>query len=142
MLDSNVLVALLVDTHQHHPASMEMLERYPELRFAVAAHSFAEAYSTVTRQSERIGFGFPPETAWAAIESFRAGTNLVGLTPPQSFDAIRDYARRGGMGPRVYDRLIGEAAIAHAIPAIVTWNVGHMRDLFPGLRIATPEEFA
>ncbi len=29
----------------------------------------------------------------------------------------------------------------HAIPRIVTWNVGHLRSLFPKLTIITPKDF-
>jgi hypothetical protein len=109
--------------------------------FAVAAHSYAEAYSTLTRRGERTPFQFTPEEAWAALESVRAVTALVGLTAPQTFEAIRAYAGSGGIGARLYDRLIGEAAVAHGIPGIVTWNVGHMRSLFPNLSVSTPTQF-
>jgi hypothetical protein len=68
-------------------------------------------------------------------------TSLIGLTAPQTFDAIRSFAQRGGIGARLYDRLIGEAAVTHAIPQILTWNVGHMRGLFPKLTVATPKDF-
>ena len=63
------------------------------------------------------------------------------MTAPQTFHAIRRYAQGGGIGARLYDRLIGEAAAAHAIPQIVTWNGGHMRSLFPKLTITTPKDF-
>ncbi len=69
-------------------------------------------------------------------------TSLIGLTASQTFDSIRIYAQGGGIGARLYDLLIGEAAIAHAIPRIVTWNVGHMRGLFPDLTIMTPRDFS
>ena len=57
-------------------------------------------------------------------------TILLGLTAPQTFDAIRSYSQTGGVGARLYDRLIGETAVVHGIKAIVTWNVGHMQSLF------------
>ena len=110
------------------------------MRFAVAAHSYAEAYSTLTRRGQHAPFRFSPEEAWAALESVRGVTSLVGLTAAQSFDAIRSYAQAGGVGARLYDRLIGEAAAVHGIPAIMTWNAGHMRSLFPALRVMTPGE--
>ena len=72
----------------------------------------------------------------------RAITGLVGLTAAQTFEAIGAYAASGGIGPRLYDALIGGAAVAHGIPSIVTWNVGHMRGLFPNLDVLTPETFA
>ena len=64
------------------------------------------------------------------------------MTAPQTFEAMRDYARSGGTGARLYDRLIGEAAVANGVPAIVSWNVRHMRSLFPNLVVSTPAEFA
>ena len=141
LIDSNVLIAMLAEAHEHHSTSLGLLIDGHDAQFAVAAHSYAEAYNTLTRRGERAPFQFTPEEAWAALESVRAATSLIGLTAPQTFDAIRSYAHGGGIGARLYDRLIGEAAVTHAIPQIVTWNVGHMRSLFPKLTITTPKDF-
>lgn len=141
LLDSNVVIAMLAEAHEHHKASLDLLTSDRLRSYAVAAHSYAESYSTLTRRGERAPFRFTAEEAWAALESVRAVTTLVGLTPGQSFDAIRAFAQGGGIGARLYDLLIGEAAVVHDIPVIVTWNVGHMRSLFPDLTIATPKEF-
>ena len=140
LLDSNVLIAMLVEAHEHHGPSLDLVSE-GGTQFAIAAHSYAEAYSTLTRRGERAPFQFTPQEAWAALESVRAVTTLVGLTAPQTFEAIRGYAQSGGLGARLYDRLIGEAAAAHGIALIVTWNVGHMRSLFPNLNVETPKEF-
>jgi predicted nucleic acid-binding protein len=142
LIDSNVLIAMLAEAHEHHRPSLDLLAGGQDAQFAIAAHSYAEAYNTLTRQGERAPFQFTSEEAWAALESVRAVTGLVGLTAAQTFDAIRSYAQGGGIGARLYDRLIGEAAVAHAIPQIVTWNVGHMRGLFPDLTITTPTDFS
>ena len=141
LLDSNVLIAMLAEAHEHHEASTSLFRLDEQRRFAIAAHSYAEAYNTLTRPSEHKAFGFSSAEAWAALESVRAVTDLVGLTPAQTFDAVRSYAERGGVGARLYDRLIGEAAVINNIPAIVTWNVRHMRGLFPTLRVVTPDAF-
>ncbi len=140
LLDSNVLIAILAEAHEHHVPSLDLLMGDKRAVFAVAAHSYAEAYSTLTRQGGP--FRFSPEEAWAALESVRAVTSLVGLTAAQTFDATRSYARSRGIGARLYDRLIGEVAVVHEIPTIVTWNVGHMRSLFPTLTISTPQDFS
>ncbi|MEO9130051.1 MAG: hypothetical protein ABI240_02455 [Sphingomonas sp.] len=97
--------------------------------------------STLTRIGPNALFQLTAEEAWAALESVRAVTTLIGLTAPQSFAAIRGYAQSGGIGARLYDWLIGEAAVAQDIPAILTWHGRHMRWLFPGLRVVTPEEW-
>lgn len=110
--------------------------------FAVAAHSYAEAFCTLTHRGEHAPFRFTSAEAWAALESVRAITALVGLTAAQTLDAVRDYARTGGTGARLYDRLIGEAALVQAIPVLITWNVSHMRGLFPRLTVCTPKDYA
>ena len=142
LLDSNVVIAMLAEAHQHHAPSLALVTGDAPARFAMAGHSYAEVYSTLTRRGESAPFRFTPQEAWAALESVRAITDLVGLTAGQTFEAVRDYAGSGGVGPRLYDRLIGEAAVAGGVPAIVTWNVGHMRGLFPALTVSTPPEFA
>lgn len=141
LLDSNVLIAMLVEAHQHHQASLALLSEESAAQFAVAAHSYAEVYSTLTRRGDRAPFGFTPQEAWAALQSIRAATGLMGLSAAQTFDAVRNYSSIGGIGARLYDRLIGEVAIIHAVPKLVTWNVRHMRSLFPELQILTPKEF-
>jgi len=142
LLDSNVLIAIVAEAHEHHAASLDLAIGADTAGLAVAAHSYAEAFCTLTRRTDRAPFRFAPDEAWAALESVRAITALVGLTAAQTFDAVRDYARRGGVGARLYDRLIGETAIVHDIPVLITWNVSHMRGLFPGLSVCTPRQFA
>ncbi|MGH7154253.1 MAG: type II toxin-antitoxin system VapC family toxin [Acetobacteraceae bacterium] len=141
LLDSNVIIAILTEAHEHHAASLALLTRRPPLVCAVSAHSIAESYATLTRASDRSLFRFTSAEAWAALQSLRAVALLVGLTPSQTFDAIGAYAANGGVGPRLYDALIGQAAVAHGIPAIVTWNIRHMAGLFPELLVATPTSF-
>jgi predicted nucleic acid-binding protein len=142
LIDSNVIIAALAEAHEHHAPSVALFTGPRPAAFAIAAHSYAEAYSTLTRRGDHSPFRFSAEEAWAALDSLRAVTALVGLTPAQSVEAVRDYARGGGIGPRLYDRLIGEVAVAQGIPAVITWNTGHMRGLFPRLEVVTPVGFA
>ena len=132
----------MAEAHEHHAASLALLTEPAGARLAVSAHSYAEAYSTLTRRGDRAPFAFTAGEAWASLASLRAVTGLIGLTPAQTFDATSRYAALGGIGPRLYDALIGEAAALHGIPGIVTWNTGHMRGLFPNLDVLTPEAFA
>jgi predicted nucleic acid-binding protein len=141
LLDSNVIIAALVEAHEHHGPSLALFEGKDPTPLAVAAHSYAECYATLTRRGEHSPFRLSAEEAWAALESVAALTTLIGLTPAQSFSAVRTFAQERGIGARLYDRLIGEAALVHGLPTIVTWNVGHMRSLFPSLEIATPADF-
>ena len=141
LIDSNVMIAALAADHQHHAPSADLFDTGRALTLGIAAHSFAEAYSTLTRRGPRAPFRFTAEEAWAALESIRAVTQLIGLTPAQSFETVRSYAASGGTGARLYDRMIGETAVAHGVGCIVTWNIGHMRGLFPTLDVQTPGDF-
>lgn len=131
----------MAEAHEHHHESVVLLSREAPIRFAISAHSYAEAYSTLTRGGAQGLFGFTAGEAWAALASVRAVTALIGLTPAQTFEAAGRYAGSGGIGPRLYDALIGGAATAHGVAGIVTWNVGHMRALFPALDVRTPTAF-
>lgn len=138
LLDSNVVIAMVAGEHEHHGPSAALLPDENSRRFAVAAHSYAEAYATLTRRGANAPFHWSAEDCWATLESVAAVTILVGLSPAQTFDTIRGYAHDGGIGPRLYDRLIGQVAVHFAIPRIITWNVGHLRSLFPTLDVRDP----
>jgi len=142
LVDSNVIIAALAGDHEHHAASADLFGEEHSFVLGVAARSYAEAYSTLTRRGAHTPFHFTAEEAWAALESVRATTQLIGLTPAQAFETVRSYAGAGGIGPRLYDRMIGETAVVHGIPTIITWNMGHMQGLFPTLDVETPHEFA
>lgn len=142
LLDTNVLVAMLAQEHQHHEASLALIEHAAPNGFLVAAHSYAEAFTTLTRRGDHAPFRREPGDAWVALESLAGVTRLIGLTPAQMFDGVRRYAASGGVGARIYDWLIGQAAIAASAEAVVTWNVRHLRSLFPNLLVLSPDEFA
>lgn len=134
LLDSNVLIAALNPEHVHHAESEALARR--DGRYAIAAHSLAETYCSLTR----FPYHRPPEEAWAAVAALRARTELRSLTADQQYDAIRQFAGRGLAGPLLCDALIGEVARVHRIRAIITWNTRHMAGLFPDLRVLTPAQ--
>lgn len=140
LLDSNVVIASLWLGHPHHNASVRLFEPDASVRIVISSHSYAEAFSILTRRSGPVSIGLSPAAAWTALEGVASRSRLIGLSAAQTFATIRAYAETGGIGPRLYDRLIGEAAVLHGIPLIVTWNVGHMRGLFPALEVLTPAD--
>ncbi|WP_161942145.1 PIN domain-containing protein [Sphingobium sp. 22B] len=141
LIDGNVIIAALAGDHEHHASSADLFDAGRGHVLGVAAHSYAEVYSTLTRRGTHAPFRFTAEEAWAALESVRTVTHLIGLTPAQTFDTVRSYAADGGIGARLYDRMIGQTAVVHGVPTIVTWNIGHMRGLFPTLDVRTPRDF-
>lgn len=140
LFDTNVILAMVVEGHAHHDASVRSFEAVAPPGVALAAHSLAEAYTTLTRALPR-GFGASPQAAMATLDRLLSETTLLGLSPSQTMAAIRAFARIEGRGPRLYDRLIGEVAAVHGIGTIVTWNTRHLAPLFPGLRVRTPSAF-
>jgi predicted nucleic acid-binding protein len=142
LLDSNVIIASLAEAHEHHDASIALFGMFPDQSFAVAAHSYSEAYSILTRKAQSSPFKWTATDAIAALESVAVRCSLVGLTHGQTFEVIRDFAADGGIGSRLYDKLIGEAAVHNGLSRIITWNASHMRSLFPSLDVASPVEFA
>jgi predicted nucleic acid-binding protein len=141
LLDSNVVIAMLAEAHEHHEASIALMDQVPLARLAVAAHSYAEVFVTLTRRGDAAPFRYAASHAIAALESLRAATALVGLTPAQGFDTTRRFAHAGGIGARLYDALIGEVARIGGIGTIITWNTRHMGGLFPDLAVVTPRRF-
>ncbi len=141
LLDSNVIIASVAEAHEHHEPSITLFVDRPAHSFAVASHSYAEAYSILTRRSQSSIFRWPASDAIAALESVAAKCVLVGLTHAQTFDAIKTFAAEGGIGPRLYDKLIGEAAMLNGVDCIVTWNRSDMSSLFPDVRVLDPTEF-
>lgn len=142
LLDSNVIIASVAEAHEHHAGSIALFKDFPGQSFAVAAHSYSEAYAILTRKTPSSPFRWSAADAIAALESIAARCALVGLTHAQTFDAIREFANEGGIGPRLYDKLIGQAAVLNGIAAIVTWNLGHMGSLFGSLDVVDPASFA
>ncbi len=110
-----------------------------DAELAVAAHSYAEAFCTLTRRSRGAPFHWAADEAVSALESVAARARLVGLTPATSLAAVREFAASGGIGARIYDYMIARAAQAAGAEMLVTWNVGHFRGLIDGLDVRTPD---
>ena len=142
LLDTNVLVAAVAVGHMHHTPSLAVIETFRPgtgrgSAFA-AAHSYAEAYNTLTRLGPRGPFKLPPVAAALALHELGATMQLIGLTPGNTIGIVEDFARMGGIGPRLYDSLIGRTAMAAGIDTVITWNVAHFTSLFPRMRVLTP----
>ena len=137
LVDTNVVVAALVRQHVHHEASAAYLASIDRPQTLFAAHSLAEAYSSLTRHGGHAPFRMTGDDAWQALSSIEAHVTVISLTPAQHVDAVRRFSDIG-IGPRLYDYLIGRAGEIHGAETIVTWNAGHFRALFPHLAVRTP----
>lgn len=58
LLDSNVIIAMVAEDHEHHEASAALLARGDGTRFRVAALSYTAAYATLTRRGPTAPFRY------------------------------------------------------------------------------------
>jgi predicted nucleic acid-binding protein len=141
LVDSNVLIAATDSDHEHNGASLRFLALSETARLATSSHCLNEAYSTLTRGRQSGGSAFTPRQAIAALDRIADALDVVALTMTDERFAVRSFADMGGTGPRLYDYLIGYAAIVNSIPAIVTWNIKHFVPLFPNVAISSPAHY-
>ncbi len=140
LIDSNVLVAVSSIEHLHHERSVGFFSSIENADLVVAVHSLSEFYNAATRREPR-GVGLTPLIAKAILDKFVLNFEILGLTDREHIEAIRTFSNSGGRGPLVYDFLIGQVALIHNIPMIITWNVKHMAPLFPTLKVLAPTQF-
>lgn len=140
LIDSNVIVAELIRDHEHHIEAALFFSAAPLPPILVAAHSYAEAFVTMTRRGGGMPYAYDPARVIAGLAEIRSITKLVAMTAEQTIDAVERFADIG-IGARLYDYLIGRTGLLHGAAAIVTFNTGHMRALFPQVAVHTPGEW-
>jgi predicted nucleic acid-binding protein len=136
LLDSNVLVASLVEDHPGHGDCFQLLSRGRDC--ATAAHVLSELYNTLTKPRF---YGWSSRQAAAAVSEFDRHLTVVGLDPATHVAAIGSFAALGGVGATVFDYLIGASARRAGLGQIVTFNVKHFTPYFPDLLVQTPAEY-
>ena len=139
LIDTNIIVAILATDHEHHADSIGLIERARDGTFAVAAHSLCETYTTLTQPKGE--YRFRPEQAYALIRSFVKIVKMIDISANETLNALGVFAGRKGVGGRVYDHMIGSAAIANGISVIITWDLSDFRSLFPQLTIVPPRDW-
>lgn len=141
LIDSNVLIAAATDDHIHQEPSLALLNSAPDATFATSIHCLSECYNGITRVHSSGGAALAPEQAMSAIAPYTASIEVLTMMIPEHLRALQCFSDLGGVGPRVYDFLIGYVAEIYRIPIIVTWNTRHFVPLFPSLRILTPAQY-
>lgn len=119
--------------------SATLIDRAKPETYATSRHCLTEFYNASTRRFAVDAEPLTPDAARGAIDVYVDILEVLETSAHQQIEAIRRFAELGGVGARVYDYLIGQVAVVHTIPLIVTWNVKHFTLLFPMLRIATPQ---
>jgi predicted nucleic acid-binding protein len=136
--DTSVLVPVFVDDHPHHVASLAVFLRAEKRHASCGAHSLAEVYSTVTRLPGR--HRASGGEAMLFLENMAARLTFISLGAEEYWRAIEESAELGIVGGTIYDALLAHCALKAKADIIYTWNLGHFRQLGPGVakRLRTP----
>lgn len=121
--DTTVLVAAVLEEHEHHQPSFRVLSDATPSSGFCAAHTLAETYAVLTRYPGKQRLS--TEQALLAVEELGNRLTIVALDAPEYFAAIRQFAAQGVTGGTVYDGLIATAALKAKADALYTWNIGH-----------------
>ena len=136
--DSNVLIAASLAEHVHYAAASARMARLAKGGGACAAHTLAEVYNTLTRQSS--GYGIPSVDASVIVRHVATTYRLITLTGAETVRTIEDAAKDGVAGAMIFDALLIACARKANARFIYTSNVRHFRRIAPDLaaRIVEP----
>jgi predicted nucleic acid-binding protein len=111
LLDTSTAVALAVEDHEAHAATLEAVRGR---RLGLAGHAWFETYSVLTR--------LPGSLRRSPVEVIRVlGHNFPAsafLGEDEAAELGRDLVRLGISGGAVYDALVGAAARQHHLKLI------------------------
>jgi toxin FitB len=111
LLDTSTAVALVVEDHEAHAATLEAVRGR---RLGLAGHAWFETYSVLTRlpASRRRS---PADVIRILAHNFPAS---AFLGEEGAVELGRDLARLGISGGAVYDALVGAAARQHGLKLV------------------------
>jgi predicted nucleic acid-binding protein len=121
--DTTVLVAAILEEHEHHDRSFSALATATPSSACCGAHNLAEAYATLTRYPGKQRLS--PDQALLAIEVFEDRLAIVALETREYLAAIRRFAGHGIDGGMIYDGLIAACALKAKADVLYTWNTAH-----------------
>jgi len=136
--DTSVLVAAILEEHEHHERSFSAFATATPSSACCAAHNLAEVYATLTRYPGKQRLS--PDQALLAIEVFENRLAIVALEPREYLAALRKFAIHGITGGTIYDGLIAACAMKARASVLYTWNTGHFMTLGDDVarRVRTP----
>lgn len=125
LFDTTVLVAALLEEHQHHDQSFSIFSRARRESAFCAAHSLAEVYATLTRYPGKQRLS--PDQACLALKVIEERSTVLALDAKEYLATIQKFAALGISGGTVYDALIAGCAMKAKVDLLYTWNVAHFR---------------
>jgi predicted nucleic acid-binding protein len=131
-LDTNVLVASVLNEHDFHSIAFPVLERVQNEtdNGFISAHSLAEMYAVLTRLPAPLRHS--PEQALLNIEeNVIPYFKIIALTAHDYVVLLREAALVGVQGGTVHDAVLLKAAIKSDVEQIFTFNKKHFEALAP-----------
>jgi predicted nucleic acid-binding protein len=125
--DTNVLVAAVLESHQHYERSFRLLSAANRSNAFCGTHNLAEVYAILTRYPNENRL--TDDQALMVIETIQERLTVVALTVAEYVGAIRKLAAIGIVGGALYDGLIAACAIKAKADALYTWNTAHFSRL-------------
>jgi len=111
LLDTSTAVALVVEDHEAHAATLEAVRGR---RLGLAGHAWFETYSVLTRLPGSLRRS-PADVLRVLAHNFPAS---AFLGEDEAVELGRDLARLGISGGAIYDALVGAAARQHHLKLI------------------------
>ncbi len=121
--DTSVLVAAVLEQHEHHERSFTALSSASLSSAFSAAHNLLEVYATLTRYPGQRRLS--AEQALLALGVFESKLTIIALETREYVAAIRRSASLGITGGTIYDALIAACALKSKADVLYTWNIGH-----------------
>lgn len=121
--DTSVLVAAVLEEHEHHERSFSVLSAANPSSDFCGAHNLAETYATLTRYPGKQRLS--AEQGLLALRTIENRLTIAALDTREYLAAIRRFGAIGVIGGTIYDGLIAACALKVRADVLYTWNVGH-----------------
>jgi predicted nucleic acid-binding protein len=140
-IDTNIVIAKTVVTHQHHLNADQFLRQAQSRRWTpvMSAHGIVEIFSVLTRAP------YQPRISathvWHMLQkSVLPWFEIETLTKNDYLNLIRESAMQDWTGGRIYDAIHIQIARKAKCDRIYTFDVRHFRSIAPDLsdRIMAP----
>ena len=128
----------MIVQHPKHAVSLEVYAESDKRNTSCAAHSLAEAYSTVTALPGNLRMS--AEQALLFLEDVYRRLNIVALNSDEYIATLNAAVGDGITGGTIYDALLAGCATKAGAEVIYTWDPGDFRRVNPAIaaRVRTP----
>jgi predicted nucleic acid-binding protein len=143
LIDSNVLIAALLESHEFHGSSKAIFERAlkSEYELYMSAHGIAESYCQLTAMPHQ---RITPSVAVTTLTHAMNSLSIMALDADDYAKTLRRAEASSVMGGGFYDLLHVQAAANSGVESIATWNKKHFDRLCKdeAFGVVTPDELS